>query len=480
MVKIYTTPPTPEFTATVCEAKKPDRFGKHTLREGKNIRLIPCIHKGEKRLRLVFHYDRELIDFIRTIPDCRWSTTMHCWHVPDNEKSRVYLRVIKADVVPGNYTEDTSLQRWQGTLRHVALEIDEYNQQIFINFPYDEYLKNGVKKLSGSWWHTGIKKWSVDYSTENLEKLKELFNPATCNLEITVIKQEGTRRSYARKPVLHGSVPKYFINELKMQDKSIHTIRQYEAAIAGFLDHFKNRDAGSITTSEIRDYILYYREKLNYSTAFQNQMISALKLYYRIIHKREISGEELPRSRKGRSLPRIISREEVEALIRSNSNPKHRLMLMLMYGCGLRLGEVINLKIEDIDFNRRQICIYNGKGRKDRSINLTQKLGEQIKKYLTDYAPSGYLFNGQRGMQYSRESVGQIVKNSAHKAGIKKKVTPHVLRHCYATHMLEKGVDLRYIQYLLGHKSSKTTEIYTHISNYRLNDLGSPIDDIEI
>jgi integrase/recombinase XerD len=450
------------------------------LPEQDKINVHPCIHKGEKRLQLRFRYNKELISRVRSIDGCRWSQTMRCWHVPDNPES--IKKLTGKDLACNEKVSVPDIGNNQNTIlsKPVVLAIDEYNQQIYIDFPFEEKIKNYIKKLNGSWWHIGIKKWSIDYSQENLEKLKEIFGPDRFELRINIIEPGEFRKSFCRKPVSHISVPQNYVKELKLQNKSVNTIRHYEAAIAGFLEYFKDQDIANLSVTEIRDFILYYREKLHYSPAFQNQMVSALKLFYRIVYEREIIPSELPRPKKSRSLPRVISREEVETLIRKNKNEKHRLMLMLLYGCGLRLGEVVSLRLEDIDFFRHQITICNGKGRKDRNVNLTHVMSEHIRKYLDNYSPSIYLFNGLRGKQYSRESVSQIVKNSAQRAGIKKKVTPHVLRHCYATHMLERGVDLRYIQYLLGHKSSRTTEIYTHISNYRIQDLGSPIDDLKL
>jgi site-specific recombinase XerD len=271
-----------------------------------------------------------------------------------------------------------------------------------------------------------------------------------------------------------------FINELRLQNRSENTVKNYRAAIAAFLDYFKGENPNEIPLKEIRAYILHYRFEKNYSPAFQNQVISALKVFYRVVYSIELNDEYLPRPKKSRKLPRVISREEVEALIKHTRNPKHKLILMLMYGAGLRVGEVINVKVEDIDMNRKQLSIYNGKGRKDRSVNLTPVLCKYLDAYIKDFAPRIMLFSGQGNIHYSRESIAKIIKKAALKAGVKKKVTPHVLRHCYATHMLEKGVDLRYIQYLLGHKSSRTTEIYTHVSTNKISDLGSPIDDIEL
>jgi integrase/recombinase XerD len=438
------------------------------------IRIEPTMHRGEKRLKLIFDYDKGLIAKIRKIDDCRWSATMKCWHVPDNNISKSYLNedtFIKLE----RKTEDDEPDNIK-----TIIDIDEYNQQIFLKFPFNEKIKNTIKKLTGAWWHKGIKQWSVHYNDDNLERLKEIFDIHETPFLVKRTKPLYVRKVYARKPVSYDNVPDRFINELRLQNRSENTIKNYRAAVASFLDYFKGKEPQEIPLKEIRAYILHYRFEKNYSPAFQNQVISALKVFYRIIYSIELGDKYLPRPKKSRKLPRVISQEEVEALIKQTRNQKHKLILMLMYGAGLRVGEIINLKVEDIDMNRKQLNILNGKGRKDRSVNLTPILSKYLDTYIKDFAPRIMLFSGQGNIRYSRESIAKITKRAAQKAGIRKKVTPHVLRHCYATHMLEKGVDLRYIQYLLGHKSSRTTEIYTHVSTKMISELGSPIDDIEL
>jgi integrase/recombinase XerD len=458
----------------------------------KEIQIEKIDYNGNQRIKLKFDYNPEIIKHIKEIPGARWSATMKCWHVPYNAANYNTIKTIGSqfNLLIKYKTQDIKATNTQisnilvsendNTFKVVIIELDEYNQLIFLKISYNAELVAAIKKLTGAWWHLGIQKWSVYYDSENLEKIKEIFKDCKVNY---IDKKKSVlykREKYLRDSAPIQLVPEVFINELRMQNKSEHTIRHYTSAIALFMQYFKNKDIGQLSTHEIEEYILRYRYEYQYSPAFQNQVISALKLYYHIVYERDISDKGLARPKRSRQLPKVISREEIEALIGSTLNRKHRLILILMYGCGLRVGEVIKLKVEDIDMNRRQLFVYNAKGRKDRSVNMTEKLIVEIKRYLRDYMPREYLFNGQGNLLYSPESIRNIVHKSAEKAGIRKNVTPHVLRHCYATHMLERGIDLRYIQYLLGHKSSRTTEIYTHVSNYKINELGSPIDDIKL
>lgn len=451
----------------------------------------PILHKGEKRIKLEFNCYNSIIEKVKELPGRKYSRTLGCWHIPFSKLNcnRFNLKVDLFEIEEGKRQKKSGGLKENETKNSdhniqneivTTLELDEYNQLIFIKFQYNEDVKNDIKKLTGAWWHPGAKKWSVHYDDDNLNRLKEIFQKQGENVSIKRRDNNLKRKNYARIAADYSKVPIHFVNELRLQNRSENTIKTYRAAVAAFLEFYKEKSPEAITLEEIRDYILEFRFNQKYSPAFQNQVISALKSFYRIEYLKELDGNLLPRPKKTRQLPRVISKEEIEALMFHTKNPKHKLILMLMYGAGLRIGEVVNLKITDIDLNRMQIHIFNSKGRKDRTINLTEKLNTFIKRYLVDYAPNEMLFNGQGKIKYSAESISKMIKNSAKKAGIRKKISAHVLRHCYATHMLEKGVDIRYIQVLLGHKSSRTTEIYTHVSNNKISELGSPIDDINV
>lgn len=178
-------------------------------------------------------------------------------------------------------------------------------------------------------------------------------------------------------------------------------------------------------------------------------------------------------------LPEVLSEEEVKAILDATENLKHKAILMTIYSAGLRISEVINLKIKDIDSQRMQIRVDQGKGKKDRYTLLGKKTLEVLRKYFQLYKPRVYIFEGMDGQQYSKSSITQILKASVLKAGIKKRVSVHTLRHSFATHLLEGGVNLRYIQSLLGHGSSKTTEIYTHITTKGFDQIVNPLDKFE-
>jgi len=211
-----------------------------------------------------------------------------------------------------------------------------------------------------------------------------------------------------------------------------------------------------------------------------NQAINALKFYYGTMLKKRFV-YEVKRPRKDRKLPVVLSQEEVARILSSVENIKHKALLMLIYSAGLRVGEVVRLKIEDIDSKRMLIHIKGSKGRKDRYTMLSETALETLRQYWREYKPTKWLFDGARAGRYlSTRTVEKVLEYACEKAGIRKDISVHTLRHSFATHLLEGGTDLRYIQEILGHKDSKTTEIYTHVSTKSIGKIKSPLDSLDL
>jgi integrase/recombinase XerD len=179
-------------------------------------------------------------------------------------------------------------------------------------------------------------------------------------------------------------------------------------------------------------------------------------------------------------LPKIFSKEEVGRILNSSGNIKHKLLFWIIYSCGLRRSEVTNIKLRDLDRDRGILHVREGKGMVDRIVPVSDKVWQKIDEYLVSYSPREYLFEGQTGGRYSSESVYRVFKNALYRAGIRKEVGVQSLRHSYATHLHENGLDIKYIQELLGHKGTKTTEIYTHVSRRSLIAIRSPIEDLDV
>jgi len=266
-------------------------------------------------------------------------------------------------------------------------------------------------------------------------------------------------------------------NRLLQKRYSTNTQNIYCKYFKDFIDYFNRKNIEELTTSDINRYILELIQKQNMSVSQQNQRINAIKFYFEKILGRGKEYYDIYRPKKEFKLPKVLSNNEIKKILDSCNNIKHYCILILIYSAGLRRSELIQLKISDIDSERMVLNIRGSKGKKDRISLLSENVLLKLRNYYKEYKPKEYLFEGLKGGKYSATSIAKILKNAAKKGGITKNVTPHMLRHSFATHLLEQGTDLRYIQELLGHNSSKTTEIYTHVSKKAIDQIRNPVDD---
>ena len=260
---------------------------------------------------------------------------------------------------------------------------------------------------------------------------------------------------------------------------SPNTIKTYTESLEIFFRFFQNRALDSLTIEDIIDFNNDYILKKNLSASYQNQVINAIKLFYRNRFNRAMEVDFIQRPRREKRLPNVLSKKEIKAILEAPTNLKHRAMISLIYACGLRRSELLNLTLKDILSDRNLLFIRQSKGKKDRVVPISMKLIAMLRDYYKAFKPKTWLFEGQlAGEKYSERSIQLVLNQSVSKAKINKQVSLHWLRHSYATHLLESGTDLRYIQELLGHSSSKTTEIYTHVSTRNLQQIRSPFDDL--
>jgi len=276
------------------------------------------------------------------------------------------------------------------------------------------------------------------------------------------------------------SVPPAYTDLLYRRRYSPNTIQVYTSLFKEFINYFPETALEQLSEEHIRKYQDYLVKIKKVSASTQNQAINAIKFYFERVKGGERKAYHIERPIKEFRLPNVLTEKEIRAILSSILNLKHKAMLYMIYSAGLRAGELTNLKNEDIDSAQMRIFIRGGKGKKDRITILSIKTLDMIRKYYLVYRPKIWLFEGQNGGNYSLTSLRKVFKKAVMQANIKKKVTLHSLRHSFATHLLEKGVDIRYIQVLLGHNSSKTTEIYTHITHKGWSKIISPLDDIDI
>ena len=270
--------------------------------------------------------------------------------------------------------------------------------------------------------------------------------------------------------------------ERVMQERrySANTIKTYVSMVRQFFAHVAPRPWNRLVQADViaYNYAEYILKGRSHST--QNQAINAIKLFYLIHGKGGIVPNDIVRPRKERRLPDVLSQFEVQQIILSTGNQKHRTLLIVIYGAGLRIGEALRLQLTDIRRSEGLLYIRRSKGKKDRRVPLSPMMLSSLERYYRAYRPKRYVFEGVKGGMYTASSARKVLKRSVRKAGIRRHVTLHTLRHSYATHLLEKGVGLRYIQDILGHHSPKTTMLYTHVSGKRLSEIRSPLDDLAL
>jgi integrase/recombinase XerD len=397
--------------------------------------------------------------------------------------------------------------------RTVVLEhlVRDGERCIALNCPYDAELIAAAKK-AGARWSATHKCW---YTPNGPEALKAIFaaykgvawvdmnglrkKPEPGRLQQTPSLQKRQQQPAGTKPDPTTTVTAdtgrqgtpsltpaqrealgAMQRKLEVARYSPNTIETYLNATKLFFLHFPKQLPQDISTADIEAYQHELATTRKVSNSYLNQVVNAVRYYYKDVLGDAYRVKFIERPRGERKLPKVLSEQEVAAILKAPTNLKHRCILMLIYSAGLRLGELIALERTDIIPERKQVLIRGGKGGKDRVSLLSDKLLLLLDEYLGTSEPQRYLFEGPKGAQYSDTSVQQVFKQAKKKAGITAPATVHTLRHSFATHLLENGTDLRYIQTLLGHASSKTTEIYTHVSTKAIGKIRSPLDNLDL
>jgi len=269
------------------------------------------------------------------------------------------------------------------------------------------------------------------------------------------------------------------LNERRYSEVSVvhyqHVIRHFLNESAAKFQHPRE-----ITIKSVEKYLLWLIRKKRISYSYQRQVVVSIGRFYDLVLGVKLPLSYLKPMLPENKLPRYLSKEDVRLMIEVTENRKHKCILCLLYSGGLRLKELVNLKVTDIDSKSNVIHIVQSKGSKSRVVMLSQVLLENLRLYYKEYKPKIYLFEGQKGGKYSNRSVQQVVKLAAQKSNIRSEVSPHILRHSFATHLLENGTDIRFIKELLGHQSLKSTEIYNHVSEVSQSKIISPLDHLLI
>jgi integrase/recombinase XerD len=332
-------------------------------------------------------------------------------------------------------------------------------QRIAVYFDYNQDIVRRLRKLEDVRWSTTLKAWHLPDNEANRIRFK--LEQAKSLTELHHKKIQNYRR---------------WLNAKRYSE---NTIKAYIEVLSTFLLYYCDTPVEEITNFDINNFNNDYILKNNLSISYQNQFVNAVKLFFRVVQDTKIDVELIYRPRRVKSLPNVLSKEEVRLILEATKNLKHKTMLSLIYACGLRSGELLKLLPEHIDSNRGVLIIKQAKGMKDRIAPLGKSLIEMLRVYYKTFKPKRFLFEGMHeGVEYDARSLQQVLKQSLGRTPITKNVTLHWLRHSYATHLLENGTDLRYIQEILGHRSSRTTEIYTHVSTKSIQKIVSPYDQL--
>lgn len=361
-------------------------------------------------------------------------------------------------------------------LKNKQIEIISQNmnnkEYLLLHFKYDNELKE-LSKSIGCRWSVSKRSWYIFKSNENIRLIQQVFKDKA---ELHFSKIGSISKKAKTKDRTLKEVPEEYKDLLIRKRYSPNTLKVYTNMFQTFLNYYFEKEIEDITEDDIRKYQDYLVQKKKVSISTQNQAINSIKFYYEKVKGGDKMDIRIERPLKEKKLPEIISENEVFKLLKVTTNVKHKALITMLYSSGLRRSELINLRLKDVDYDKKLIFVRGGKGKKDRTTILADNAILVLKKYLDLYNPNYWVFEGVGRKQYSSTSIVSVLRKASVKSKLNKIVRPHMLRHSFATHLLEQGVDLRYIQSLLGHSSAKTTEIYTQVRSHSLAKIKSPFD----
>jgi integrase/recombinase XerD len=436
---------------------------------------VRCEADGKKIILILKKNDTD-IQFIRSFKYARWNTGKY-WSLPDQDKTRTILKEYFGERIHFIVKEKDGADTHQIVKddKHVVMMITK-EKSIRIYFKYRADFVARIKLFHVYSFNSEEKYWSLPFTASIFQELNLFFKDSGANLEI---REEGSgKQKFVRSK--NVKIPASYNEKLKIKRYSESTIKTYNCAFEDFINFYEGRNMDELGELEIKNYLLHLVEERQVSSSYQNQTINAIKFYYEKVLGGDRKFYFIDRPFKEKKLPEVLNEDEVQKIMKQVVNLKHKCILLVIYSGGLRISELLNLKIKDIDSQRMVIHIKEAKGKKDRITLLSDKVLGYLREYIKEYRPKDYLFEGAEGGKYSARSAQEVLKRACAGAKIIKRISLHTLRHSFATHLLERGTDIRYIQSLLGHSSTKTTEIYTHITRKGMDQIKSPLDNLNI
>ncbi len=470
------------------------------------ITVSPMLHENQERIRVDIPYAPAMIQKIRTVSGARWSAVHRCWHVPKTPDNWQTLQQLFGEIkiVAAPAPEQASALPLSPPPKMPASPLAERfapDRISLLPLPTEKdlmglHLPGGlvpmhlatVKNIHGRRWDPEMKVWKIPYTKLTLRFLEKYF-PGLLDWTFKPDDDIPERLEEAPKHVPQTKatvIPAKYEEAVIALDQCLtlkryswRTVKAYKNCFRQFIRHYDEIKPSQLTRKQIDDYVVGLIREKRISESHQNQILSAIKMFYAEVIQQEEKVRNIIRPKRPEKLPHVLSEAEVTRLLQATTNLKHRCLLMLIYSAGMRLGEALNLRVADLQPENHRIFIRAGKGKKDRCSILSEKIFAKLSEYFDLYRPVEWVFEGDQGGQYSARSVQKVFTMAKEQSKINPYATVHTLRHSFATHLLEKGVDLRYIQELLGHESSKTTEIYTHITRRGMDKIKSPLDDLE-
>jgi len=432
---------------------------------------------GWLRLYLPYELVSTWLSTVRNIPGRRWDPVGKVWEIPYTRSTLRFLERHLREVASLAFTPDEDISEQQEAIadRRVATLYRSQSSELRLRAPAaDQSIRERISRIYGQRWDEAAGCWWVPNRESTLAFIRKIFG------EELVEVWEGKNRRLRLEAEHCPDDPalQQMEERLILVRYSIHTRKSYLGHFRAFLHFFRGRDPETITREEIEQYLLTLIRRRKISESTQNGVINAIKFYYEQVLGRPKERYDITRPKKQRQLPNVLSEEEVTRLVGCVKNLKHRCILLLIYSAGLRLSELINLRVRDINVERRSIFVKAGKGKKDRYTVLADSVLPVLAAYRKNYRPAYWLFEGQDGGQYSKRSVQNIFNRAREASGINPFATVHTLRHSFATHCIEAGYSVAVVQQVLGHESIKTTERYLHVSTEVLRRLRSPLDNL--
>ena len=482
------------------------------------ITYKPVLHNGQKRILVIFALDAEILSNLRRNTDATWSKSLRSWHIADTNAHRIKYNIttenktspkIESHLPNKNkdFVKPILIETQNAT--HINNKLEKVNLKpiktkckeirIGIFFSSNNLIDNNIKKISGIKWCEINICWHLPCTQNNYNELCTILkDTATINNKSLVTYLRKRKAGLNLNKQLDNKVraipEKAFkisdhnmlllqrtVEELQLKAYSTSTLRTYKNEIGIFLQTIKNKKANTLSVEDVRRYIHYCINKLMLSENTIHSRLNALKFLYEQVLGNDKFFVEIPRPKKHLQLPKVLGEQELRRLFAAPKNLKHKAILFIAYSAGLRVSEVINLRLQDIDRERQQLFIHCSKGKKDRYVRLSPMVLDVLEQYykMSEIKPKNYLFEGStKGEPYSIRSAQQIFNDARKNAGILKSLSFHNLRHSFATHLLEKGVDVVFIKDILGHFDIRTTERYLHVRRDTLINIESPIEDL--